>query len=245
MSSLALCEEHGFDTLHHLANHFREANERWNNGFTLQGQSLVEQYLWNGVTIVCDLKFSLHPKGSDGAVSCDDKGHIVPLVASIILRAKTSNGRNLHDWEQRPVFVEDVEIVKGPKGVIPSLIRFYDIHDEISDLFGGLLYQSAIDNCYKVIPGFSHWKFGKVVVMSQPSVYDFVNRNIQRAFEVVRRISNDESNVSWKRVSHFDLKGLLSNISIFIDADTVKVTCTEDQNARVKVSDVLLGPFNL
>ena len=56
---------------------------------------------------------------------------------------------------------------------------------------------------------------------------------------------NDESNVSWKRVSHFDLKGLLSNISIFIDADTVKVTCTEDQNARVKVSDVLLGPFNL
>jgi hypothetical protein len=151
----------------------------------------------------------------------------------------------LQDWKQEPVFVEDVEIVQGPEGAIPSLVRFYGIHDEVGDCFGGLMYQSAFDGSYKFIPGFSKWESSEVIVTSQPTKNNLVNCNIKRSLEIMEGISNDESNVIGKRLSLLEMKNVISALRVVLNVDSVEIGCLEGQNASVKVRDVLVGPFDL
>jgi hypothetical protein len=239
-----LCKKNSFDSIHDAADQFRELNERWNNRFTLQGQSLVEKYREGRMSVVCDFEFSRTAKWSRGAISCNGDIADNPVV-SLVFCAKTEDRSYLYDWKQKPVFVEDVDIMQGPQGVIPSSVRFYDIHDEVKDVFGGLLYQSAIDASYKFIPRFKEWKYSVIVVPSKSSKVDFVNSKVQSALEVVRGISNDKSNVSWQGFSYIELDAIVSGLKILIGAKRVKITSSKSQDFRVKIIDVLLGPFNL
>src|ERR1039458_3173668 len=154
-ASLPPFEESALDSVNDAADQFRQLDERWSNRLALHGQSLVKQYQRNRLTLLCDLDISRTLKHCNGAVSRDNQGRIDHFVASVVLSAKVNNGCDLHDWKHKPVFVEDVEIVEAPEGIIPSVVRFYDIHDEVNDFLGGLLYQSAIDGSYKTIPSFS------------------------------------------------------------------------------------------
>jgi hypothetical protein len=118
-----LCKKNSFDSIHDAADQFRELNERWNNRFTLQGQSLVEKYREGRMSVVCDFEFSRTAKWSRGAISCNGDIADNPVV-SLVFCAKTEDRSYLYDWKQKPVFVEDVDIMQGPQGVIPSSVRF-------------------------------------------------------------------------------------------------------------------------
>jgi hypothetical protein len=143
------------------------------------------------------------------------------------------------------VLIKDVEIVQGPEDVIPSLIRFYGIHNETSDRAGGFLYQSSIDCTYKFISGFSDWKSSVGIVPSKAHKNDFIDGNIKCRFEIVEGVTDYQREIIWQGFSFRELENIISGLGVFLDAETVKVTCGEIQNATVKVSDVMLGPFNL
>lgn len=240
-----LCEKYPLNTFDDVADKFRQLLERWNHRLTLHGQSLVEEYQRDRLTLVCDLDISGGLKHRHGSIARHNQVHIDPLVASIIFSAKANDRSNLHHWKQEPVFVKNVEIVKASEGIIPSLVRFYDIHDEVSDLFGGLPYQSAIDGVYKAIPTLPERECSVIVVPLQSSENDLIESNIQGTFEVVSGIADDEGKVVWKGFSYLDLKAIVSSLNVFINTETVKVSVGEGQDARVKIVDVLLGPFNL
>src|ERR1700687_2364067 len=112
--------------------------QRWENQFVTHRESLLEQYQQGRFTVVCDLDICRSAIVEAGAVASDYPSANTDLCASGVFCPDFTNGAGLPNWNQQPVFVQNVETVQGPEGVIPSIIGFYNIHDEISDCFGGL-----------------------------------------------------------------------------------------------------------
>ena len=235
-----------FHVLNDAADHMSQLLERWENRLILQGQSLVEEYEQGRLTLVCDLDVSMARKWSDASLRGSENPKINSnFLASVVLKAKVTQHADVHDWKQEPMLVNDVEFVQGPEGVIPSVVRFYGIHDEVRDCFGGLMYQSALDGSYKFIPSFSKWESAMVIITPKATENNLINCNVERPLEVVEGISDHERSVSWKSFRFLVAKNIFPSLRGFIDNDVVEVTFLEIQNAVVKVTDVLLGPFDL
>ena len=46
-------------------------------------------------------------------------------IPAFIFKFNSINGQVVDDWQEQPVFVQNVESVNGPNGLIPSAIRLY------------------------------------------------------------------------------------------------------------------------
>jgi len=240
-----LGDQDSLDPVQNAADKFRKLNERFNNRATFHGHSIVEQYHQGRFTLVCDLDIRVADTlVSRGSISSNRPSPDNNLRASVIFSNNIIDRRDLHEWYQKPVFVENVEIVQGPKGVIPSLVRFYDIQDEVADLFGGLVYFRPFDGSYKVIPSFPKRENGVVVVDSEVVKYDFIDSEIKGTAKVVEGITDYGREVIWHGLSSIDLHAIVSELSVTLDAESVRVH-SKSTDHFVKVIDVLLGPINL
>src|SRR4029077_324671 len=63
----------------------------------------------------------------------------------------SNNVRNLSDWNEQLVLVENVQFVQGPQGEIPSFVWLYLVENE-SLQFDGMLYRSTREGAYKFLP---------------------------------------------------------------------------------------------
>jgi len=219
--------------------------ERWNNRLTLQGQSPLEEYKRNHLTLVCHLDIAVADERSVRSISCNDETCINHLVPSIVFSADIKQRRSLYDWKQQPVLVENVEIVESTEGIIPSLVRFYDIHNVVTDSLGGLRYQSAIDGTFQFLRGFSEWESGVRIVEFEPPKNHFIDSKIQSTFKVVDGIPHNQRKFFWHGFSYCELKALLSSLRVSLNDKRVEVCLRESPQTRMKITDVLLGPFNL
>jgi hypothetical protein len=240
-----LGDQDSLDPVQNAADKFRKLNERFNNRATFHGHSLVEQYHQGRFTIVCDLDIRVADTlVSRGSISSNSPSPDNNLLASVIFSNNIIDRRDLHEWNQKPVFVENVESVQGPKGTIPSLVRFYDIHDEVTDLFGGLVYFCPSNGSYKVMSSCLKRETGMVVVDIEVVKYDLIDSEIKGTVEVVEGIANYEREVIWHGLSSVDLHAIVSELSVTLDAESVRVH-SKSTDHFVKVIDVLLGPINL
>jgi len=243
---ILLAKENALNSFERAAHNVRQLNERWNNRFTFHKQSLVEQYRHGRIALICDLDISTAKAFADTEVTFrEHPSSNANRFATLIFNANVINLRDVQDWKQKPVLVENVEIVQGTDGVIPSLVRFYDIHDEVRDCLGGWAYCSAIDGCYKFIPGIGDRESSVFVPPVSSPKDNFINGQVQRPPEIVEGISEDERKLLWKGLSYNYLKNIISSLKITLNAETVGVICGEGKNSFVKVIDVLFGPFNL
>jgi hypothetical protein len=241
-----LTQENHFNLVDNPTDRIGQAMKAWNDRLTVQGRPLVEQYKQGWLTLVCDLAISKSRQGpfSDPLSSDDPRADDV-LLASLIFQANVSHNVHAHHREQEPVFVDNVHIVQGPEGIIPSLVRLYGLHNEVTDLFGGLLYQSAVDGNFKCVSGFSEWKPSVIVVTTEPPKDNFVNSTIESGLEIMKRVSDDEGKVAANKLRYFDFKEILSCLRITVDAEYVNAACGEATDRTVEVVNVLLGPLNL
>jgi hypothetical protein len=149
--SLAFVEEPSLNLFDDAADKFSKLAERWKNRLVFPGRSLVEQYKSGRLTLICDLEISSRqflPHNSRAG-----RNNLIDDVrlASVVLNANVEDRVYMQNWNQEPVFIDVVQIVKEPENIIPSLVRLYDIHDVTDDCFGGSMYQSAIDGSYKFL----------------------------------------------------------------------------------------------
>lgn len=244
---MAIIDLANHDVFDDATHHFNELTKRWKNRLTSQGNSRVEQYENGRISVICDLAITPSHFVSSYSPSADNPRLDNVLIASVVFNSDAMDHVHMHYWEQDPVLVDNVQIVQGPQGIIPSLVRLYDIHDEIADISGCLMYQSAIDGRYKFIPRLTERKSSVVVVSVKPSKYDLINQNIQSSLKVMQSIADDQSKVS--RVRHharyLDLKHIVSCIRICLDKERVNCTINQEIAAGVKIQDVLIGPLDL
>ena len=95
------------------------------------------------------------------------------------------------------MFVEDVQLVEGVEGIIPSLVWFY-AHNKIVNCRRGLCYLSLFEASYKLIPGFIEREFD-VLRRSGPKLIsdNLADSQIQGCMEIVNGVPDDESQPFW------------------------------------------------
>ena len=63
------------------------------------------------------------------------------------------------------MFVQNIQIVQGPKYVIPSTVRIHHAKNEISNSRRGLLDFSAINCSYKFLTGIGKRELGEIIMV--------------------------------------------------------------------------------
>jgi hypothetical protein len=242
-----------FESINRARHAFRNFVERLNDRLTLVGNSYVEQYRNGRMALIlrCELSF---PTKFDVEARFLSKDRLLvdKRIAFIVLKAKLGKPHHIEYWDQQLMFVEDVQIVQGPKGAIPSLVGLYDIQQEIDDQRDSgisgetLLFQSAIDLTYKFLPLIANWKPCPVIGLSGCDGFkSLVVQNIQGAFEIMQDIADDESAARHVESGLVNLKSNTVAPFVFLDADGVKIRFGESLKQLIQVTDVLHGPFNL
>jgi hypothetical protein len=246
-TAASLRQEHHFDVFEYAANHIGQLNQKWRDSYTLHRQSFLEKYKNLGLTLICDFQVSMLGERIEGSLGAAKNPHSNEnALASVVFKAKINEGTDLQHWKQKPMLVQDIETVQGPEGIIHSFIWLYGIHNETTDCFGGLMYQSTVDCSYKFIPSFSEWKPSEIVVPVKPGENNRVNGKIKRPSEIMKSITDDEGQmVTWEWPNFAVMEDIISRLRVNLTDESVEVTFSECLNLRVEVIDVLLGPLNL
>lgn len=218
------------------------AKQSLNHLFTLQGISLAERYAEARLSVVLDLC----PKRNKLPVIVGSRQHnIQPLNFPVfMLEFHAIDSSDREHWDQKMVFVVDVELVEGSNISIPSSVRFHAIHDEVEEYMRGW-YFSAHSGLK--IPSFL---LGVNRELAEPGI-DFRNegavsgtpRNIERAVEIVDSISHRERDFPRQlAVSKMVVEELFPRLRVDVQAGAVTVGRSED--SLLNICDVLIGPLN-
>lgn len=209
-------------------------------------RNIGEQYLHQRLSVVFNLCIStaFDGKASDLFIH-NEPGTNRNFYASIILDNDSLDEFQFQFRDQEPVLIFHFDGVKTVENrVVASKVRLYDIHNAIDDLFGGFLFESAIDGTFKSIPGLVHRKFGVFGTESSYLKLDLVDRVVESGNEVVSGIPKHQSKIFWKEARpHFEK--VISALRVMLYESFVRFSFCEVPGYKVEVIDVLFGPFNL
>ena len=209
------------------------------------GQSVSENYADGRMALICDLDISL-PSGEFGRVRPSGS----PLRkfkhgATLVFVANVPNPLKLHMGDEQPVLVLNVESVQGPDAFsIPALVGLYDIHDEVNDPFGGLTYESAIDDGYKFIPSVAYRKLSVLRPLSCGQEFDFVRDKIESGAQIVHSVSGDAHEFFRHGFTKLDVERIVAGINVSLNVNSVGVSLEAHQKTK-QLLDVPFGPLDL
>jgi len=235
------------ETLDRARDFLGNPRERWDDRLRLEGKSYVEQYRDGRMAIVLHLEIlPVQTLQSDPAGGIEENRRLLDCYSVLVLKADIANSHKLDDWDEKLVFIRNVEFVKSPEGRIPSLVGFYRIENEVVDSRSDLLLmQSAINGCFKLLPRVANWKLGMAVNDSTASNDNFGIQNVQCASQVVQRIPDYYGGSFYiEPMSQIQAKPDPLT-SVFLDRNLVEVRLNKSFESRFKVVDVMIGPFNL
>lgn len=242
-----LVEEDGLNAFDRAARRFRECMQdlddwgvdKWHSF----DHSLSEQYVQGRIAIVYNLHiFQTGVVGSH--TPSDGPSAHIPLLASVVFVADTVKKIELQGWDEQLVLVLNVQSVQGPQELIPSIVRLYDIHDEVGDSLGSLKYFSAFDGRYKLVPCFPKRKSAVLIPNLEDAENNLIDGNIESTFQVVQSVPDNQGKVIWNGLSDSDLNSIGPRIRVSLDADGVETRCLNNGHPAFKVVDVLLGPLD-
>ena len=204
-----------------------------------------ENYADGRFAIICDLNFS-PPGGESGCVlSCSGPLRKLEYLATLVFVANVSEPFEMYMRDKQPMLVLDVESVQGPDGFpIPSFVGLYDIHDEVDDPFGGLMYESAINGGYKFIPSVAYRKLSVLRPLACMTELNVIGNKIESGAQVMKGISDDAHKFPWHDCTRVELERIVTSIKVSLNEDSVRV-CVDAHQKSVQISDVLFGPLDL
>jgi len=161
-------EEVRFARLDETLARIRNLRERFHNSLSAERLILCEDYLEGRLEIVVELEISA---GIDRAI--DQCSEIEPVTVRLeisspkrksLLANRDTKPINCHlrdRWNDQFVFIQDVEIVEGPQGVLPAVVglQLFDhsqrigrgpLHLTLHALSTGL--REPISGCYESVP---------------------------------------------------------------------------------------------
>lgn len=236
-----------FDFVNRSTEKYRQLVHRWNNRFQSKGESVAEAYRVGRLSLVLNLRVSVSGEGNIGDLSVDhEPGTKSELRASVILDSDAIDETELGFCDQEPMFVLNVEVVEMAKEfAISSRVRLYPIHDAVDNLFGGLLFQSAINGVYKVCPALVYRKLGVVRTLSSFQELDLVHHVVEGGAKVVDSISKCQDEVRGQAFDGFNFEHIVSAMRVMLNKDLVRLSFGELGVYQVEIIDVMFGPLDL
>lgn len=247
------------NAVNRLRDGLRHIDERWQDCLTLNNAGLIEKYLSGHFSIA--LKFG-HPtmpqQALDLAVGerefCD--GHLIVVTIS---KANVANAQWDDDGEQEPMLVPIVELAEGPQKAVRSLVRAYLVKDDPADAGNGHLYSvvrafltappagragvRAVgrEGSFQFLPRFVE-REGQGGVLTPEKLSQ---RVVERAPEIVYRVSGDQEQICGDGASGFGLKDVFGAIRIILHDDFCEIALQKPFAGGLELCDVLIGPYQL
>lgn len=220
-----------------------ESMQRWDNRLSLQ-RPVSEQYIHDGLTLVCDLEFS----GRRYRIQFSAAIHLHGEVFDVQARSDTiyiCDGRNRDDGQDDMVLVGDVQLVEGGEGIVAPLVGLYRVGEDVDDGLARRLYVSVCTKgAYKVIPVLPKRKLRPVVRSISDTSDQLIVHEVQRRAEIVDGVANDAGCLFGYRVG-LKAKDMAARIGVTFYPHSVKVGLEEGVEGPLKLVDVLLGPLDL
>jgi hypothetical protein len=242
---LPIFHEFSFESEKSPADECRQIAQRWKDMAAAEGQSVSENYANGRFAIICDFNFS--PSGGEfgRVLSSGSPLRKLEHLATLVFVAKVPQPFEMHMGNKQPVLVLNVESVQGPDGIaIPSLVWLYDIHDEIDDPFGGLMFESAVNGDYKFIPSIAYRKLSVLRPLACGTELNIIGNKIESGAQVVQSVSDDAHKFPWHGCTRLELERIVASFRISFNEDSVRASVDAHQETT-DVSDVLFGPLDL
>ena len=232
------------DCLNDAKDDLRKLMQCWDNRLTFERLSLIEAYCDSRLSIALELEFAGHPQYIQYSALSNSKSAILEDSPSCF-SVNICQGGNGSNGQQQSVFIGNVETVQGTKRGIPSFVRLYDIKNERDDIGTRHLYFSALQSGFKFLFGIPNWEVCPLGWCSTAQGDNLTSHEVQGSPQVVDSIAKDQRNFFRKGFGHFKFEDIYPCVRVFLDVKTVKIGLDESIQEFVKLTDVLIGPFDL
>ncbi len=250
-------------------NKLRELMERFKDRLTLDNLRLAERYVKGELLILVHMRSSCCPTNAPDFGVIFQGSHILrskrKWPRKVVRESRdgiASGGPHAgqHDSEcgaeivdhrgidgcdrhQEAVFVEVVKLMQHPELVIPSLVRFGRIdglyrgwtHSLYFSRTRGFVFIDAL--CDREISRLS----GNIFVGKD----ELIGEVVESGSQVMDRVADEERHVVGNVPHNFDTKDLITGLRLLIGSDEVRVGLKKHLLSDFKITDVMLGPFDL
>ena len=241
---LARCDE----TLSNIA----KLRERWHDSSTLQGLSLVKDYLEGRLEIALGLEVV----GGSASRDVDRSDKVRP----ILIRLKVSSAQREHfiadhcleflnsekrrRWDQQFMFVENVKIVECSDGVLPAIVGFQLI-DELTGIRGCPLH-FAFSRGYEFLPIFSSREISVLrIAGAERGASKGDSYMIECRSDVMDNIAHDRGELQGHTVGRDVCNSDLPLVWLGADNKVVITSAGNIAGGVCKLAKVSIGPFDL
>ena len=221
--------------------------ERIRSSRLASGIPLLEHYSEGRATWVFDMNAPLKRADINGRGVSSGSGESL-MDFSILLHANIANRGILNNWNEKPMLVSHIHNMHGPNGEIPSVVGLYLARKKIEKSRRGSVYFQIPKGNFKLLAHGINGEFSSLpVATGDQSLNGFQPNIIESALEIVDGISDDQ----WQAVEGLSI---LSACKVALDVfqSTVRVYMARNSqsffqaiNAPLKISDVMVGPFDL
>jgi hypothetical protein len=231
------------DTKHKL----RQLQQRWDNRLILEKESFFEAYLDGRLCVGLVVDIGGRAFGNGTSVTEDANTMGREWTCGVLLYKFNPGLKRVTGEDDGSMLIDVVQSVECPKGKVPSLVRLYRIDDKLAKVGADLLFKSAIDGLYKFFPRFMHGEVDLTSTGVATQVADDLSYGVvERAPEIVNGITDDhtkpvDSECAWGP----KIKAQITRFRVFIDERSVTLVHQEAIDPSLRISDVLIGPFNL
>jgi len=229
---------------------YSKTAERWQDDAARYRRTFAEDYCRGAVAIVYDLKISTLRRSESDWLGEERFGRGGESRALLVFHHQTSDLIHLYLRNEKPVLVQNVESVQlEDRFALPSVVRLYFTEKPVFDNWeDGEEFRVACNKTLKLSPFWVYREvefvpFGQVDRRSR----DLVPGVVQGTPEIVQAVSQDQAELIRQGLNRGDLDKLVAAVRVSLDDDRVRtIIATEEAGSlRVKILDVLVGPFNL
>ena len=235
--------------LNRAADFFGDPVKRFNDWLVLEGNSCADLYSCGRIALILHGKLSELPKVNSAASAgslVNEEGATPDQIVFIVFKANIIEPHHLQHWNEKLVFVPDVQIVQGPQGKIPSLMGLYGLNNEIVDpSCDSLLFEGSLHRSYKLFPRSSYWESCVIRGGAPTGDNRFVPKQIKRTSEIVQNIPNNKGAVLKPKFRFINLEPQVIAASLYLHAEGVEVVSGDSFQKALQVLDVFVGPFEL
>src|SRR5207244_1531652 len=162
-------------------------------------------------------------------------------VVVLVFSADVKEGRDRDGRDQNPMFVHQVNLVKGPQGVIPSLVRLYRIEDRVHNVRPRNLYLS-IQRGYHFLRSLQDGKTEPPCGDPAGLGHNLPGDVVKGGAQVMDGIANEQRDFigQWLGFKLQDVDAL-----IVLDTKSVEVRFQKGVDTGLQITDVMFGPFDL
>jgi hypothetical protein len=207
--------------------------------------NLAKHYLDGELALVLDCAFQ-RQADAVGAIASHEIGVPGFQIPFLIFHNDALSVYGSRYWNEQPMLVRDVHVVKHFNEAIPTnCVRLYVGDDPVKEFRTKNIYFSPSQSAFYFFPGLRSGEFGVTIKCSASVPFDGSAVGvINRRPEIMESISNNQRH-NWSefgKVSKCVDDILRSNTLVTLDSGTV--TVLHRSNELLQVRNVFIGPFN-